>query len=112
MCTQEEAIQILHEVYKKCKTIFSDIKEGYLYGSYARGDFHEESDIDILLTIEQPQSVISRHYMDIAHISSELSLEYDITVSISVKTAEIFEKYKTVLPYYQNVIREGIKYED
>ena len=82
----------------------------YLYGSYARGDFHEESDIDILLTVEQPQSVISHHRSDIAELSSDLSLEHDITVSISVKPAEQFERLMNVLPFYQNVVREGIKY--
>ena len=76
MCTQNEAMIVLQEVYEGCRAIFGKIEEAYLYGSYARGDFHEESDIDILLTVEQPQSVISHH----------------------------------VLPFYQNVVREGIKY--
>ena len=78
--------------------------------TFTRGDFHEESDIDILLTVEQPQSVISHHRSDIAELSSDLSLEHDITVSISVKPAEQFERLMNVLPFYQNVVREGIKY--
>jgi len=48
--------------------------------------------------------------MDIARLSSDLSLQHDITVSISVKPAEQFERFNTVLPFYQNVVREGIKY--
>lgn len=110
MCTQNEAVVILREVYEGCEVIFGSIKEAYLYGSYARGDYHEESDVDILLTVEQPQSVISKRRMDIARLSSDLSLQHDITVSISVKPAEQFERYNTVLPFYQNVVREGIKY--
>ena len=110
MCTQNEAVVILREVYEGCQKIFGDIKEAYLYGSYARGDYHEESDVDILLTVEQPQSTISKRRMDIARLSSELSLKHDITVSISVKPAEQFERFNTVLPFYQNVVREGIKY--
>ena len=43
-------------------------------------------------------------------LSSDLSLEHDITVSISVKPAEQFERLMNVLPFYQNVVREGIKY--
>ena len=115
MCTKNEAMIVLQEVYEGCLAIFGKIKEAYLYGSYARGDFHEESDIDILLTVEQPQSVISHHRSDIAELSSDLSLEHDITVSISVKSisvkpAEQFERLMNVLPFYQNVVREGIKY--
>lgn len=48
--------------------------------------------------------------MAVAEIASDLSLEHDVTVSISVKSAELFEKYQNVLPFYQNVIREGVKY--
>ena len=102
---------ILQEVYEGCRAIFGNIKEAYLYGSYARGDYHEESDVDVHLTVEQPQSVISRHRPDIANLSSDLSLEHDITVSISVKPAEQFERLNQVLPFYQNVVREGIRYE-
>jgi predicted nucleotidyltransferase len=110
MCTKNEALIILREVYDGCLAVFGDVKEAYLYGSYARGDYHEESDVDILLTVEQPQSVISGHRSDIAELSSDLSLEHDITVSISVKPAEQFERLIDVLPFYQNVVREGIKY--
>lgn len=110
MCTQNEAMIVLQEVYEGCRAIFGKIEEAYLYGSYARGDFHEDSDIDILLTVEQSQSDISRHRSDIAELSSDLSLEHDITVSISVKPAEQFERLMNVLPFYQNVVREGIKY--
>ena len=66
--------------------------------------------MDILLTVDQPQLVISRHRLDIAELSSELSLKFDITVSISVKPAEQFERLMDVLPFYKNVKKEGIKY--
>lgn len=110
MCTKNEAMIVLQEVYEGCLAIFGKIKEAYLYGSYARGDYHDDSDIDILLTVELPQSVISRHRSDIAELSSDLSLKHDITVSVSVKPAEQFERLIDALPFYQNVKREGIKY--
>lgn len=110
MCTQNEAIVIMHEVYAACKAIFGEVKEAYLYGSYARGDYHNESDVDILVTVNRTQEEISDLTMDIAHISSELSLKHNVTVSIAVKPAEQFEMYRLALPYYSNVVREGIRY--
>ena len=110
MCTRNEAFEILKEVYGGCERIFGRVKDAYLYGSYARGDFHEESDVDILITVEKPQSDISKHRKDIACLSSELSLAHDITVSISVKPAEQFERCASFLPFYKNVVAEGIKY--
>ena len=110
MCNKNEAVQILYQVCEKCKTIFGNIENAYLYGSYARGDYHSESDVDILLTVDMTQQQISKHRMAVACISSKLSLEHDVTVSVSVKPAEQFERYMNVLPFYQNVVREGIRY--
>ncbi len=110
MCNKNEAIEILAKACVQCKSVFGELKTAYLYGSYARGDFHSESDVDILLTVDKTQEQISKCRMAVADISSALSLEYDVTVSIAVKPAEQFEKYQNVLPFYRNVIKEGIKY--
>ena len=36
---------------------------------------------------------------------------YDITTSIKPQSKEILNKYKDVLPFYQNVLNEGVRYE-
>lgn len=110
MCNKNEAVQILHQVYDECEKKFGKIENAYLYGSYARGDYHSESDVDILLTVAMTQEQIAKYRMEVASVSSKLSLEHDITVSISIKPAEQFERYISVLPFYQNVVREGIRY--
>ena len=110
MCTKNQAENILHIVYDTCSPIFGRIHDAYLYGSYARGDFTPESDIDILLTVDMGQTEIAKHRNDVAKVTSQLSLEHDITVSVTVKPLEQFLRYQTTLPYYQNVVREGIRY--
>lgn len=110
MCTKDQAFEILKKAYYRSAALFGDIKDAYLYGSYARGDCHSESDIDILLSVPLSAERIAQRRMDMAKITSELSLEYDVTVSVAVKPAEQFERYKTLLPYYKNVISEGIRY--
>ena len=111
MCSQSQAIGILGEVYTACGRIFgSALKEGYLYGSYARGDFHEESDVDILLTVDMEPEAISSLRSGIGLISSDLSLKHDVTVSVTVKPYIQFRRYADILPYYRNVLGEGIRY--
>ena len=110
MCTRNQAEEILHSVYHACSPIFGCIHDAYLYGSYARGDFNPESDIDILLTVDLEQAEIAKHRNDVAKVTSRLSLEHDITVSVTVKPLEQFRRYQTALPYYRNVVREGIRY--
>lgn len=111
MCTQTQAISIMHEVFSACNPIFAGtLREGYLYGSYARGDYHAESDIDILLTVDLSPEEICDYRRAVAEVSSDLSLKHDITISVAVKSLAQFEMYKADLPYYQNVLKEGIRY--
>ena len=112
MLSQDQISNIMHETFLGCQSIFGQVFEEYLYGSYARGDFHEDSDVDILVTIKEDQYQISKKRFDIAELSSELSLKYGITVSISVKSLEQFESLNRVLPFYQNVIKEGIRHTE
>ncbi len=111
MCDQHQAIRILRDAAVAAVQIFGvPLQEGFLYGSYARGDYTDESDVDILLIIDLPPAQIARHRRELAEFTSQLSLAYDVTVSVAVKSAAQFARYADVLPYYQNVLREGIRY--
>ena len=109
MCTQSDAIRIMHETRKMCNDLFP-VKEAYLYGSYARGDFYPESDIDILITADLPPEDISKFRRQVALITSELSLKNDVTVSVTVKPDEQFKRFSEAMPFYKNVKTEGIRY--
>ena len=111
MCNQRQATSILSEVYTSCNPILGDTtKSAYLYGSYARGDYHEGSDIDILSTVDLEAEDISAFRSSIAVVAGELSLKHDVAVSVTVKPYAQFLRYTNVLPYYQNVIRERVPY--
>ena len=62
MCTRNQAFEILKIVYHACDPILGhSIHDAILYGSYARGDFTAESDIDILLTADlTPEQIASQ----------------------------------------------------
>ena len=82
----------------------------YLFGSYARGEQNAESDIDILLTADLTQEQIVEKRRAIAALSSDLSLDHDVTVSIQIVPLAQFLRYADFLPFYQNVLKEGIRY--
>ena len=109
MHTQGQALLILEEVYRECSRRFPcAIPDAYLYGSYARGDYHAESDVDILLTVDTENLASLRRIA--ASVSSSRSLEHDVTVSISLKPAVQLQQYGNSLPFYRNLLREGIRY--
>ena len=111
MCTKSEAFEILASVYASCNRISGGkIHDAILYGSYARGEQNAESDIDILLTADLTQEQIVEKRRAIAALSSDLSLNHDVTVSIQIVPLAQFLRYADFLPFYQNVLREGIRY--
>ena len=111
MCDRNESLKIRDEAYLLCKEVFGDkLTDCYLYGSYARGDYNEESDIDIMMVIDLGYEELNKLRYRISHICSDLSLKYEITISVKLQPKAILERYKDVVPYYQNVLREGIKY--
>jgi predicted nucleotidyltransferase len=112
MCTQSGAMTILEEVYTACQEIFPcKLSDAYLYGSYARGDYTNESDIDILLLVSAERNDIALKRPLLAAVTSDLSLKHNITVSVTVKPINHFIQFLSVLPFYQNILKEGIRYE-
>ena len=111
MCGKNTVICILEEAYSACASIFKEyIKEAYLYGSYARGDYSKESDVDILVTVALDRTELSKYRNALASVSSDLSLKHNVTVSLTVKPYDEFMLYSSTLPFYMNVMKEGIRY--
>ena len=109
MISREEAYAITKEAYKQCIRQMP-VSECWLYGSYARGDFTDDSDVDILMTVDLPSEQLRKFRTATAQISSRISLQYGITVSITLKSTEDFSRYSTFVPYYKNVLQEGWRY--
>lgn len=86
------------------KFIGSDLEKIFLFGSYARGDAVEGSDIDLLIVSNKkiPSSTMRK----IRDVSNSLSLRYDVVISEFLFTEKDFKKHKT--PFLLNVKREGI----
>lgn len=77
-----------------------------LYGSVARNDNTDESDIDIVIIIKNEMDDATKEQF--IHWSSELDLRYDRVFSIIDIQEENMEKWRNVLPFYQNIQKEGI----
>ena len=111
MCGKSEAIAILNQVCEECNRAFEQkIQDAYLYGSYARGDSHEGSDIDILLTVDVSPEELRPYREAAADICSDLGLEHNVMISALIEPLSQFRRYSATLPYYRNVLREGIRY--
>ena len=110
MCSQSKLNQILNEVAAAAKDTFGDdLQSVILYGSYARGDYDDSSDIDIMIIADVNREDLFRYKRPIIRVTSEFGLEKDIVITATLKDKKTFEQYKNVLPFYQSVLKEGVK---
>lgn len=62
-----------------------------LYGSYARGDFNEESDIDFLVLLNDEEVRTSKEILITYKLLYHLTLENNIEVSMSAASRKKYE---------------------
>ena len=110
MCSQNELNVLLKEIAAIYRKVFGDdIVKIVLYGSYARGTFDAESDIDIAAIVKDEREELQRKLREVWVLSSDLELEYETILSPTVIPYEEFEKYRNDIPYYRNIEEEGIR---
>ncbi|RIV23792.1 nucleotidyltransferase domain-containing protein [Fibrisoma montanum] len=77
-----------------------------LFGSYARGDYHDHSDIDFMLVLKDESISRLEEINRFLAAQSELSLKHNVTVSILPTS---YKKYsQSAQPVYYFARLEGI----
>lgn len=78
-----------------------------LYGSYARGEAHAESDIDVLLIFPDAAILPGAEIRRVSYLLADLNLRYEVLVSVVPTTQHQYQS--AVEPFWKNVRREGIE---
>lgn len=98
--------QIIEEYQARLAEMLGDnLHLVILYGSRARGDAAEDSDIDVLCVMERPfdyGELLDRT----SEATAEISLKYDVVLSRTFVTGQDYTSRKT--PFLMNVRREGV----
>ena len=98
---------LIHEAEQKIKILFGKkLSKIILYGSYARGDHNNWSDIDIIALVDDDD--LNRFDKQILRISVDLSIEYDVDLSIFIESESTFDENVDVIPLFKNINKEGI----
>lgn len=107
---EERIKNITTEVNEELIKLFGGkIERIILYGSYARGDFDLESDIDIMILLNCSQKEIKEKRKEISRIASRVGLRNDIMVSLLARSYDDYENKMKYQLFYQNIEREGMK---
>lgn len=78
-----------------------------LYGSEARGDARPDSDIDLLILLDEPQLTPERE-QEIIRPLYELEVKSGIIISPMIMLRKLWENRPFQTPFSLNVMNEGI----
>lgn len=100
---------IILEFSRQVKKILGNkLTKIILYGSYARGDYRENSDVDIMVLTTLTDDKIEEVETKIFDLAFDFLMEYSIDISVIIKNEEQFNYWLGALPFYDNVKREGV----
>ena len=98
---------LIEDVEQKLRALFHHkLSRIILYGSYARGDYDEKSDIDVIALIDDDE--LKKYHRQILRINVDLSLKYDVDLTVIVENNTDFNLNVDVIPLFKNIYREGI----
>jgi predicted nucleotidyltransferase len=108
--SDERLNSILNRVFRFAKSVFgTKLNDVILYGSYARGDYDSESDIDVMIIVDMPNDQLRNHRTEFSYFAADLGLESDILISTTLQCKSHFDKWRGNVGYFHDVDREGVR---
>jgi predicted nucleotidyltransferase len=100
----QKAIQVLKQ---GLVNRFGTDVELRIFGSVARGDYREYSDIDILVVLPVPvDNAVEEQVFDMAY---DVELEYGLVIGTIVYSKDFwYSDRAAVMPLFRNIQREGL----
>lgn len=90
------------------QAIYGDqLAELVLFGSYARGDFQAESDVDFAIVLKDPTTRTTAELFRLAPLSAELSLKHGVIISILLVSEQ--KLHTSGQGVYEAIRKEGIQ---
>ena len=86
----------------------SHLQKIILYGSYARGDFRQDSDIDIMILLDMSDLDLKVYGQRLSYMTYDFNLDYDLDIKPIAKSEAHFKKWVINYPFYANIQKEGV----
>ena len=65
--------------------------------------------MDIVAIVHGERNDLPESFKPACDYSTDIGMENDVVISLSVIPYSEYEKYKRILPYYMNIEKEGMK---
>ena len=101
---------VMQEFAKSVRKILGNSLDSVIvYGSYARGDYSELSDIDVMLLVSLGEEGIKKISDQISDLAFDFMMKYGVDISPVITNTDHFNYWVDNLPYYRNVRDEGVR---
>lgn len=101
--------KLMEKYVEEIRKIYgSHLRKVILYGSYARGDFHPDSDIDIMILLDITDLDLKEYNIKLSYMTFDFNLDHDLDIKPIAKNEEHFKKWLDNYPFYANINREGV----
>ena len=105
----ENVSSIVYRFSQEVKRMLGEsLRRIIVYGSYARGDYHENSDVDIMILVKMSDEEIRAVKNDIYYLAFDVEMNTGIQLSPIIKNEAQYEYWVDTLPFYRNVRDEGV----
>jgi len=105
---QENIEKALAELKLNLIKRFNPAIELYLFGSVARGDYEDDSDIDVLVLM--PGEINNSIEEEIFDEAYEIELKYDVIFGVIACSNDFWNSERAkVMPLYLNIKKESVK---
>lgn len=105
----QEMKRLMEQYIIEVKKIYGAyLQKIILYGSYARGDFKADSDIDIMILLNISDLELKKYSRQLSYMTYDFNLDNDIDIKPIAKSEAHFKKWLSNYPFYTNVQKEGM----
>ena len=84
----EQYVIYMKEIYG------SHLRQVILYGSYARGDFRPDSDVDIMILLDMSDLDLKAYSQKLSYMTYDFNMDHDLDIKPIAKSEEHFENQK------------------
>lgn len=100
---------VIQKYADNIRAIFgTHLKNIILYGSYARGDYTQDSDVDLMVLVNLSDPEIEQYSDQVAQLGFDYNVEYGLWFMPEIKNVDHFNIWSGNYPFYANVKREGV----
>ena len=101
--------QLLYQYVEGVREIYGEhLKAVILYGSYARGDFKPDSDMDIMILLDVSELELKAYSRRLSYMTYDFNLDNDLDIKPIAKSEVHFKKWIANYPFYENINKEGV----